>query len=99
MSFVEFAACSSHQAATNIVKYLIQEHNNMSRAGVEPRPFDSIWSPEKRRSRPFGHAADVTKNDFKIIQYFWLVDYISVVRVKTIVKLSKGKYKPIKPIG
>ena len=36
LSFVEFAACSSHQAATNIVKYLIQGHNNMSRVGVEP---------------------------------------------------------------
>ena len=70
MSFVEFAACSSHQAATNIVKYLIQEHNSMSRVGVEPRPFDSLWPPQKRRSRSFGHAADMTKNDFKMVQFF-----------------------------
>ena len=42
LSFIAFAACSSYQAATNIVKYLIQGHNNMLRVGVEPLPFDSL---------------------------------------------------------
>ena len=99
MSLVELAACLSHQAATNVVKYLIQEHNNMSKVVVEPRFSIHCGRHENGAPDRFGHAAGVSRNDFKIIQFFWFVHYLSTVRVKTIVKLNKGKYKPIKPIG
>ena len=38
------------------------------------------------------------KNDFKMIQFFWFVQYISTVRVKTIVKSNKGKYSGVRRI-
>ena len=42
--------------------------------------------------RPIGPRA-------QMIQFFWFVHYVRTVRIKTILKLYKGKYKPIKPIG